>query len=316
MAQHQNLITQEKEKIFKGMLLLLLLLRLELKPVYAEYQESRKPKGHQLAEYFQASGENIPSSDQSSIAGNSLDTSTIATQSGAPDLANQQEEEEMTVNDFVVDVPISNPSTSAMIIINYIDVLFKNESTTALRQIFPVKEYFAKCYESMSPKEQETIMISVVPEYRNIPVFGTNKKPETIIKNMLQEVAYFSAKKKAEEESLRSQLESLASSSVDKDEESVASTVETESTAKRIGKKNREKQQKSLEQRQKDNKVRMETARQRKFLYELIQTDQISKIFAAKAGNVETGGKKWVSAEDQDLVQNASQEFATMVKKN
>lgn len=289
--------------------------------LYIECQNNRKTKEHNFGEYLEAEAVPSQSTDQISLATNSLNASTNAAKSTNDQfkLTNGDHEDcheiELTIHDIEVDVPIPNPSTSAMIIVNYIDILFKNESTTALRQIFPIKEYFAKCYELMSRKEKETILISVVPEYRNIPVFSTNKKAETIVKNMLQEVAYFTAKKKAEEESLRSQLESLESSSIVQDDESIASTIETESTAKRIRKKNKEKQRKSEEQRQKDNKIRIETARQRRFLYELIQTDQISKIFAAKAGHVEDkGAKKWVSGEDQELLQNATQEFATMAQ--
>ncbi len=281
--------------------------------IFSELQEKKKPPGHEFAEYLEAAG---VATDQNSFS-NSLNASTIAIDSDqiAPQAGNQEVamDESMSLDEIEVNVPIPNPSTAAMIIVNYIDVLFKNDSTTALRQIFPIKEFFSKCYDSMTPKEQETIMVAVVPEYRNIPVFSTNKKPETIIKNMLQEVAYFTAKKKADEESLRTQSESLEAPSIAQEEESVASTIDTESTAKRIRKKNKDKLKKSEEQRHKDNKVRAETARQRRFLYELIQSDQISKIFAAKAGQVD-GPKKWVSADDQDFIQTASDEFATMMQ--
>jgi hypothetical protein len=49
----------------------------------------------------------------------------------------------------------------------------------------------------------------------------------------------------------------------------------------------KERKQKYSEQRKKDKQLRQEMSKQRHLIYELIQTDKISKIFAAKA-NVKT----------------------------
>lgn len=87
----------------------------------------------------------------------------------------------------------------------------------------------------------------------------------------------------------------------------------------------REKRQKFEAQRKLDARKRQEMAKQRNFLYTLIQTDQISEIFARKAGNVRAsaapqwnqgegdgGGGNGGDGNDVDSLSRRLDEFATL----
>lgn len=248
----------------------------------------------------------LPSSDQSVTVDEETDSQVDAEPVPEPE------------PEIVVDMPIPFPCCSAMIIANYIDVVIKNDNHISLRSIFPVKLFMYNCFEAMNEIEQEKFLRGVVPEVSNIPVFVTNSKPEAVIKKVLDEVAYFTSKKRKDADLQRKKEEeeaiAAAAAAAAEEEASLAESLASLSTTKRLKKLNDMKKQKSLEARQRDNAIRAELSRQRKFMYELIQTDQITTIFAAKAGRgAEDGAGKWESPDDQDLISTANAEFANMI---
>jgi hypothetical protein len=224
-----------------------------------------------------------------------------------------------TLDSISIHVPIPNPAASAMIIVNYMDLLMKIQNDIVLRQSLDIKQYFSDCFEELSEKEKDRLRQSgIVGEYRNVPVFAANKQPELVVTAMLEEAEYFAKKQQlSQESSLKSKLmssvseDSLSTVQPLDDENSLKSSVQTESTRKRLLQKNLSIKQKSIEQRQKDNRIRAETSKQRKYLYDLIQSDDISKIFAAKAGK-DAQSLVGATTEEQELLQSATSAFGSM----
>jgi len=110
------------------------------------------------------------------------------------------------------------------------------------------------------------------------------------------------AKKEAE----AAAAEALRLENIKKEEESLASAASIALDPKEV---KRLTQLKYAEQRRKDNRLRQQQSRQRKLLYDLIQSDQISQIFDAKASQADNSAPPTWDGEHNKELQAKQDEF-------
>jgi hypothetical protein len=169
---------------------------------------------------------------------------------------------------------------SMLIMVNYVTVLIETESAGKLQQALSIKRRVYEMYHRLSAKDQERLANGVVPAVGDIPVMPYSKVRGTLDRVVAEMEQYLelAAKRAAleAEEELRRRLEeedSLLDSSVA--DESVKAT-----DPKQLRKERREKY---AQQRKLDAAKRVEVTKQRKALYEMIQTDRITAIFNARS---------------------------------
>jgi hypothetical protein len=273
----------------------------------------------------------------------------------------------------VLPTKIAYPLNKAIIIINYLHVLQKTESFTALKQAIFIKQFLIKCFIQLSNPEKYKIKNAIINEVEGISVFhiydliiprkqinhissiidlcqkeynyqekqklllsssssaqsthsiassitgggggtgvgGEGKKEEEgdyddrSIVSDLHSVNSRQSKHKKQRSKGKSATNSIASLSLQKDGETGSlgfggddnvedGTVQSESKKRMVEREN--KQQKFQEQKRKDQLLRQEISKQRNKLYQLIQTNQISEIFARKANKMNIAeAPKWGS---------------------
>jgi hypothetical protein len=164
--------------------------------------------------------------------------------------------------------------------INYITVLIETESLGKLQQSMQLTHRLYELYQLLTEKERQKLMNGTVPLVKEMPVFPYANLRETL-QNVLKEVADYheTALQRAllEAEELRRKQE-------EEDMLSLAASGTEESPVKKDAKQLRkEKREKYMEQRRVDAIKRSEITKQRKSLYELIQSDRITTIFNARA---------------------------------
>lgn len=191
---------------------------------------------------------------------------------------------------------IANAAGKALIILNYLDILYRTESFTALRNAVPLKELLVLCIQCLSMKERQKLCLGVVPEFREVAVLHTTTKHQPLLTAILQEMA-FSTNNMSLMQLLffdDSDGSSMAASvkpasehagSLHPNEDDLQSLGSASNITKTSAQLRKEKKQKYAEQRLKDGKLRQGMSKQRQMLYELIQTDKISDIFAAQASS-------------------------------
>lgn len=198
---------------------------------------------------------------------------------------------------------IQNAAIKALMVLNYLDILHRTKSFTALRTAMPYKEFLVDCLKCLSQKQREKLVVGAVPAFRGVDVFFTHAQHEALLHAVVQEVAFSTSnlsllafissaqqqaalKAKQEEEAARIAAEeaSAAAATEEDDHKSLSSSTLTKTSAQL----RREKKAKYAEQRAKDNQLRIQVSRQRALLYEYIRTDKISEVFAAQASTTMT----------------------------
>jgi hypothetical protein len=196
-----------------------------------------------------------------------------------------------------------------MIILNYIQIITEAESVIALRQSEPLKLLFHDCWQMMSPVDRERLLLQcIVPDVKSVPVFILkNFQPNKLLHSILADAAYLLHEKPLDE------ADDVSVESLKPTEEVVpddGSIVTKDSKQLRREKENLRKA-KHDEQRQKDAIRRSEVAKQRMFLYNLIQTDQISKVFEARAGSAQLlQAPSWETGPKLDELDEVNEGFA------
>lgn len=195
-----------------------------------------------------------------------------------------------------------------VILLNYLAILMKTESVSLLRNSYPIKEYAFYLKLFLSAKDLEKINNGVTNSIYKVPILSYGKHKSTV-EYVNKEVIYVlqqDAKPviREEEQSLGTIDEQSESH---KDEQSLQLSKASDRTAQR--KREREmKKAKSEQQRKALSAKRAEVSYQRKFLYQLIQSDEISDIFNAKAGHVnETVNPNWESSKEDRLIGSAKE---------
>jgi hypothetical protein len=188
---------------------------------------------------------------------------------------------------------------SMLVLLNYVTVLIETESAGKLQQALGIKRRVYEMYHRLPSKEVERLANGVVPAVSDIPVMPYGKVRVTLDRVVAEMEQYLelAAKRAAleAEEELRRRLEeedSLLDSSVA--DESVKVT-----DPKQLRKERREKY---AQQRKLDGAKRVEVTKQRKALYEMIQTDRITAIFNARSragAPVEAPG--WGEENEQEM---------------
>ncbi len=184
------------------------------------------------------------------------------------------------------------------VLLNYVTVLIRTESFTQLKQSFDMRNYVYQLLELLSDKERERLDNGVVNAVHNMEVM-CYEKPRDCIEPVIREIVHRHAAeaRRIEEERQRMIDAELAAQSL-QDEGSMKSSV-VSLTKSQI---RHEQKLRHAEQRRLDAIKRNETSKQRKMLYELIQSDQITAIFNARAEKKTLAhAPKWGSVKDMDL---------------
>lgn len=209
--------------------------------------------------------------------------------------ASVSEEDGLEEGEAQPSVTLSHASIKALVVLNYLDVLYRTQSFASLRQAMRHKEFLVRCIQALTRKQREKLVAGAVPAFRGVDVFHTTATHAALLYAVIQEVAFATSdmsllqllsSSHAEQAALEAASVKTGSQSAgedgkqDEDSLSLASSSQATKTSAQLRK---EKRQKYQEQRNKDNKLRQDLSRQRKLLYELIHTDKISEIFAAQA---------------------------------
>ena len=172
---------------------------------------------------------------------------------------------------------------SILIMVNYITTLLQTNSIGQLARAFPIKRHAYRLYRMLSEEEQEKLKNGIVPVIKQMLVFPHVNLAVTL-GEIVEEISCHlddGFVRNAREEERRRIAEEEA-----KQEQQRKAAVDSESArlaAMTPAQLRREKRRKFEEQRRKDNKLRAMVSQQRKVLYDLVQTDEISDIFASKA---------------------------------
>lgn len=204
------------------------------------------------------------------------------------------------------------PLIKALIILNYMELLMQNENMMVFRDSIPLKLHFKACYDQLTEEEIQYLTHGYAPMTLGYPVYSIYRyfRPETLsiananllpelllvdtaipidgikelIATILEEANYYwEQQEKLRLVALRQGLEVDEESIKENDEESIASSVTSVIKPKTAKELRDEKRKKYQEQRQKANLQRAKVSMQRKYLYNLIQTDEISELFEIQA---------------------------------
>jgi hypothetical protein len=189
--------------------------------------------------------------------------------------------------------------------LNYVAVLIETESVGKLQQALQLKRRIYEMYHKLSAQQQERLAQGVVPQISDIPVLAYGKvRPvlERVVSEMEQYLELAAKRAALEaEEALRKRLEEEASLQ----ESSVTEEGSLNKDPKQLRKERREKY---AEQRRLDAAKRIEVTKQRKALYEMIQTDRITTIFNARAkGSASADQPGWGEDNEHEMAQLSSE---------
>eukprot|EP00981_Chlorochromonas_danica_P010068 scaffold2998_cov158-Ochromonas_danica.AAC.6 len=218
---------------------------------------------------------------------------------------------------------VSNAAVKALIILNCLDLLHRTESFTALRNATDMKTLLVDCLRCLNEKEKDKLCHGVVPNFCGVAVFHSSTNHGPLLQAIVQELA-FSTQDFSLIQLLPTSLAhgsaNAALDSSEKDDEKLSEEIVEDDQGslslltKSSAELRKEKRQRYEEQRQKDMKLRAEVSKQRQMLYELIQTDKISEIFAAQAGVAEAAAKAgWgIDEEAAKALEKERDEFTKM----
>ena len=186
-----------------------------------------------------------------------------------------------------------------LIIINYFTVLIETESGGKLQQALLLKQRLYEMYHKLARKEQDKLAQGVVSQVNDIPVFPYAKVSETLDKIVAEMEQYLelAAKRAAleAEEELRRRLEEEDSLREDSIKADSISTMNTKQ-------KRKERKERYAQQRKLDAAKRVEVTKQRKALYEMIQTNRITTIFNERArGGAAVDAPGWGEQNEQEM---------------
>lgn len=237
------------------------------------------------------------------------------------DLENQDQGQKQSAISLVP--AVSNAAIKALIILNCLDLLHRTESFTALRNATDMKTLLVDCLRCLTEKEKDKLCHGVVPNFRGVAVFHSSTNHGPLLQAIVQELA-FSTQDFSLIQLLPTSLAHGSANAALESSEKVGEKLNEENVeddqgnlsllTKSSAELRKEKRQKYEEQRQKDMKLRAEVSKQRQMLYELIQTDKISEIFAAQAGAAEAAAKAgWgIDEEAAKALEKERDEFAKM----
>jgi hypothetical protein len=187
---------------------------------------------------------------------------------------------------------------SIVILANYLTALVQTESTTTLLQSFDMKHYVYQLVGMLDERQKEKLDSGAINTVKGMDVF-CYQKPRECLEPLLREITFhFSEIQRRIDEERQRVL----------DEEAAAlkalEAILSEKVLPPPTKAQLRKEQKAryADQRKLDAAKRGETSKQRKMLYELIQSDQITAIFNARASKMTlANAPKWGSVADLEL---------------
>lgn len=175
-----------------------------------------------------------------------------------------------------------------LILSNFIATLIVTESVGHMQRSFDVKVQAYLLFRLLPEPQQQLLLQSAkqvaVPVIKDMVLFSFAPHYSAALQALIEEVSYHlddGFVNDAREEERRRQLQEEEAAEQRKKEVLEAEVLRV--AALTPAQRRMEKRKKFEEQRRRDNALRAETSRQRKILYDLIQTDQISHVFEAEA---------------------------------
>eukprot|EP00597_Dinobryon_sp_UTEXLB2267_P010873 CAMPEP_0170099730 /NCGR_PEP_ID=MMETSP0020_2-20130122/1214_1 /TAXON_ID=98059 /ORGANISM="Dinobryon sp., Strain UTEXLB2267" /LENGTH=1015 /DNA_ID=CAMNT_0010322445 /DNA_START=705 /DNA_END=3753 /DNA_ORIENTATION=+ len=214
-------------------------------------------------------------------------------------------------------------AATAMLLLNQLSFLLDTESHSQLKQAFLVKCYVFELFNSLSESDRDKLVNGVVGDVFLMPVLCVRSSANSSVQKVLQLVIHEvqtnleeRARLRKEEEEwlaqqavLEAELAAVAERQSQKDDDSLPPPVKT---AKQ---RRQEKLDKYEEQRKLAADKRSETTKKRQIMYGMIQSNEITAVFEARAQRAETLEQPQWGA-DTEKVEKAVKQFSALNAKD